>query len=891
VFIRLPRTTLLLTVIGALCVGMGLSYFVAMTEDTRYEMTETMRQRWQADYDIVVRPREVPARPAGDAEEWTRWDALSGGIWGGITAIRPFAPESETTIDLERDRSLLESNYLAGIPGGITVDQLAAIRAIPGVELAAPIAACGSTLISVEVEPPAPEAEGIYRVNSTFEYCGGPEPVVVSEKCYVRCTITSEGATVMNPVTDGTHPSPNVDLVLPVAAVDPEAEEVLVGLEAATTGRSLPKAYWPLLTDSPGGRHSTYLRIPVLMRSGPVAMFTVRQTVERLTLDAAAIPNAVDADCMRQLDQAPAIAVAERTITAADLQRSLAKDLVSGRVVWKRALNYKAGPVDYRADEGGGLSIEPVGVVHSAYFGSQTLYRRPYMVRDLSSAPGPWLSTGPPCEGCPHIAFEVIGTYDADRLELGRDPLNELPMETYRPGEGLLVRDGSGDPLPEPIALAPAGVDLGILTLPPLMLTTLDVARTLYGEDCISAVRVRVTEADDLSRESQRKVEWVAKEIAVRTGLRVDITIGSSPTRQEVFVAGLDSEPGRMRVPPLGYVELPFVKKNVVITIYNELNRGNLVLLGAVLLVAVFYVLTHASVTVYSRLRALATCRALGWRPGHVLCEIVGGALAFGALAAACGVGLSFVLADWNGLYVPWLGLVLIAAIAVAVYGLGSLAPGLRAARVDPVLAMAAGEAGTRTAFTPRRQEPGRARAGASVTGLALGALLGRWRRQVLTLLTLTVATALLGTFVLVTLRLQGVLCGTLLGDFLIVEVGPRHLLTAALCLALAAVAVAEVVGLNVAERRGEFNLLAALGWRPATLRLMVAGEGALIGLGGGLGGLALAIAALTGYYDVALSSLVAPALAVLPVPVCMGFLGALVPALGVGERPVGNVS
>jgi len=286
----------------------------------------------------------------------------------------------------------------------------------------------------------------------------------------------------------------------------------------------------------------------------------------------------------------------------------------------------------------------------------------------------------------------------------------------------------------------------------------------------------------------------------------------------------------------------------------------------------------------------MATCRALGWRPGHVLWDVVSGSLLFGALAALVGIGLSFFLADWGELYVPWVRLAFIGVIAVAVYALGSLFPGIGAGRVHPMLAMAAGEAGGRTASVSRKGGQQQVRVGISVPGLALGAFLARWRRQMLTLLCLAVATFLLATFLLVTVRMRGVMCGSLLGDFLILEITPRHLLTAALCLGLALVAVTEIMTLNVAERRGELQLLSALGWRPRTIRLMIAWEGAFGGLAGGLLGAALAVALLATYQDVGVGGLILPALAVLPLPTLAGFIGALIPGLSAGGGPRGRL-
>jgi len=501
---------------------------------------------------------------------------------------------------------------------------------------------------------------------------------------------------------------------------------------------------------------------------------------------------------------------------------------------------------------------------------------------------GPWLDDATPPK--PGVHYEMVGLFDVERLTTLRDPLTELPMETYRPAEGLLTRDAGGTPLSEPVVLHPTGNNRGLLTSPPIMLTNLGAARALYGDDCISAVRVRVQGARDMSEESRRRIEWVAKEIKARTDLRVDVTAGSSPARQEVFVAGLSATTGRDPIDPLGYVELPFVKKNVHVSIVRELNRGNLAILGIVLLVAVLNTLTHATTTVYSRLRDMATCRALGWRPSYVVWDVVAGSMVFGGLAAVVGVGLSFWLAEWSGLYVPYVRLLLIGAIAVGVYGLGSLWPGVGAGRVDPMVALTSGEAGGRTVLTPAGHAP-RVRVGGAVWGLVVGAFLARWRRNCLTLISLGVATALLAVFLLITLRMQGVMCGTLLGDFLILEITPRHVLTAVLCFGLAAVSVAELMSLSIVERRGELGLLLALGWRRSTLHLMIAGEGAVLGGVGGVIGAGLAVWALAFFYGVSPASLLLPAAAVILVPVLTGFVGALLPSLAAGTRPALSLS
>jgi len=857
--LRLGRTTLALTLTGALLIGLGLSYFVAMTEDTRYEITETIAEHWRTDYDIVVRP------------------------W----------PETPLAVDvIERERDLIESNYLSSLPGGITHDDWVSIKGIPGVEVAAPLAVCGQLRFSYTVRLPVmAEDRGIYRVDADRVYLGGPEPLHVSDRHYVGVgrVFSGYGGFALNARMPAGYPlSWREGLILPIVGVDPDAEEQLVGLARATSGHYLSQTEsGPEVVED---EYGTRLRIPTLLRETPAYRFRHQLTISRLPLEAT--PETVrllGVGGRQWLDQFQAEPIDVCRVTDADVLNGLLEEWFHADQQHKSRfpLDGSIGPLNYRVADEGSLTIEPTGWFQQPGVSGEGLLRPGYRVGvDRVPAAGPWVETG----GRPVVEPYVLGLFEVDRLDLLRDPLTMLPMETYRPARGLLTADPNGVPLREPVDLTPTGNPQGLLTCPPMLLTTLEAARMLYGDDCISAIRVRVEGARDMSLESRRRIEWVAKEIQARTGLRVDVTAGSSPTQESVYVAGMPPIGDYPAVEPLGYVDLPFVKKNVHITIVNELSRGNVVILGAVLLVAVLYVLTHAAAMVYARLRDMAVCRALGWRPGQVLWDTVSGALIFGGFAALVGVGLSVFLADWGDLYVPWARFVLVGGSAIAVYAAGSLVPGWYAGRVSPMLAMTAGEAGGRTALTPRGIGGShRVRITAGVFGLILGALLARWKRYLLTLVCLIVSTAMLATFLLVTLRLQGIMCGSLLGQFLILEIGPRHLLTAVLCLGLTGVALAEIVGLNVAERQGEFRLLSALGWRPLQLQLMVAAEGAVLGALGGLLSICLACWALGAAYGISPHSLVITSCVILPVPVSTGFIGAMIPAVGIGRPTSGT--
>src|SRR5699024_254204 len=149
-----------------------------------------------------------------------------------------------------------------------------------------------------------------------------------------------------------------------------------------------------------------------------------------------------------------------------------------------------------------------------------------------------------------------IGSFAPTLLDISQDPLNELPMETYRPAQAELVLDGSEQPVNPPRPLTPPNntvtANENFLEHPPMMLTTLDAAVDLALDDRpISAIRMKVDGVEDLSEESQAKVEQVAEEIERETGLITDIILGSSPQPTLVHVPAINE------TEELGWVEQP----------------------------------------------------------------------------------------------------------------------------------------------------------------------------------------------------------------------------------------------------------------------------------------------------------------------------------------------
>src|SRR5699024_3679146 len=64
----------------------------------------------------------------------------------------------------------------------------------------------------------------------------------------------------------------------------------------------------------------------------------------------------------------------------------------------------------------------------------------------------------------PRIVPDWVGFYDPSKLDISKDPKNELPMETYRPATAEMVLNAEKDPVNPPIQLKPNGDPYDFLT-------------------------------------------------------------------------------------------------------------------------------------------------------------------------------------------------------------------------------------------------------------------------------------------------------------------------------------------------------------------------------------------------------------------------------------------
>ena len=293
---------------------------------------------------------------------------------------------------LEAQTGTVQPNFLSGIYGGITMAQYHRIAQIPGVQVAAPIAMVGYSLLVPQLSFPLPAADlsrsgrQIYRVTTTWISQGGasrvtPPPswlyvtpnrlgidnqntgylqterlpdgrniilcptdldlardvnpfgVAAQSDCDAWSKANSYGPLgITTPYPPGSHnPGYAVEWVIPVliAAVDPVAEAKLDGLNRAViSGHYLPET----------SRNAGTTSIPILASS--VSGLDESAVTQVAALSAPTSPPSMTASWITQHTNAPGQVISTVTTTAHEAYQRL---LAALAVKWGRSVGTAAG--------------------------------------------------------------------------------------------------------------------------------------------------------------------------------------------------------------------------------------------------------------------------------------------------------------------------------------------------------------------------------------------------------------------------------------------------------------------------------------------------------------------------------------------------------------------
>lgn len=804
----LGETRYAFLLVGLIVVSAG-SLLVAAASQTRLIVAEqSLNQYWRTTYDILVRPTNARS-------------------------------------PIEEKYGLVEANTLSGIAGGITFGQYEVIRSIPGVQVAAPIAMIGyldQILWPGEIN--FPDQPGVYVMEETASVNDGIHAYTPPDFPHLIYyffdrnpqepppdALYGSQAGVINIDSADRTTGGWVNFPFLIAAIDPNQEAALVGLDRTlVAGRYLQEneSLVPQVEtlDTSGkpiqlnGKSS--IRLPVLINANNYVNLTETSYLKRVLLppDVTRVDQILARGGIKYLAGLPTQTLDEAT--------------ADNRVMYEKMF---AAISPQLVGQSGAASM--IGGFYQAISPPGPIVYREAKTRP-SNYPGIVLELVPP--GSPagsswpqyradsgNVEFLVnswmdpTGMFNISRLPKPAD-VNRVPLETYFPPIGILRFDDLGHPQNPPQELHPMLNPLGYIQSPPLILTTLDAARAMRGEAAISAIRIRVAldgcsakqpETCPVTPAAERKIEAIAIEIQRRTGLSVDIMVGSSPVRILVHIPGV------------GYVEEQWIQKGVNLVYKQGIQAGNWFLLGTLLVAGGLFTLDLTWAEVVAERRLIALEKALGWRSSSVFAQVLGRGLFIGILAVflgtACALGWTQMV-NWQ-LPPVWLitGLPL---GMLAITTLGGLVPAWTASRVPPLIEIQQG--GVRYRRGKSTWAPG-------VWGYAWRGVLRRPGRSLLAGLTAVLSAALLVLLLTVMRYQQGMLSGTLLGEFILLHVEGFHYAIVIIGLGLAALSTTNGLLESILERRREIAVLKAVGWRTGEVARLFVLEGTLLGFSGGL--------------------------------------------------------
>lgn len=887
------RTVALLLAI--LVAAAGFTVLTASSEATRLASVGTVKAHARTLYDVLVRPA------------------------GGRTV-------------LEKSKGLVQSDFLSGIYGGISMEQWRKIKSLPGIDVAAPIAMVGYVepivQVPVVVNAALPKrGDGVARVDVSwrmdnglsverqapdFAYvtggqlafneggapgsgvwlahkADGSNPAICPDSIQQRGQSTRSRPsqfTCWSRTSGGTSAARlgmrrgefgvavNYPFPFVLAAVDPAEEDKLTGFDRArTSGQSLARA--PVLD----ARTVSGQAVPVLAGQVAATSLTADITVSRVTGNAPAqVAAGSPAAALARLSHAT---VATRTLTSSQVYRQQLGLLASPR----RTVRFLGNLFQYWS-------------VSTPVYNERSRMLRPqiqpntvvthgvdYLTQAQAAPPGAddtALRAAVPSHLVPDIpgalpsfppTLVLRGTFNPARLA----SLSDLTSQVLAGSANVppVGADARSRRLLHGKPLAPSPNIGGLVQPPPLMITTLGALPQLtHGWEPstaaapISAIRVKVADVTGVDALSRERVRVAAQRITAATGLDVDITVGSSAGRQTI-----DLPAGSLGRPELSLSQW-WVKKGVATAILKAVDKKSLVLFVLVLLVCSLSVANSAVASVRTRRRELGLLTCMGWRRRHLL-EVVTGELGLVALGAGMAAAvLSLAAGQFIGTAVSWQRALLAIPAALLVALLAGLAPAWLAARANPMEAIRPAARPPQRPWTPR-----------SVTGMGLANLARARARAGIAAAGLTVAVAAFTPLLAITLNFQGTVVTTLLGDAVAVQARGADYAAIIATLLLAGFGVANVLYLNIRDRGTEIATLRAVGWHERHLAQLVIVEATGIGVLGAVPGAAVGLAAAAVLTGITASVIIAAVLAA-SVGVALAVTASVVPVRMLSRLP-----
>ncbi|WP_294741774.1 ABC transporter permease [uncultured Exiguobacterium sp.] len=825
----------ILLLVGVLIVSTGLSYLIGTTQANNGTVVDELQKRWGSSYDIVVRP--------------------------------------EGSRSVTEDLNLLEPNYMSGLDGGISRKQYETIKQIADVEVAAPIAMIGNYYTDAVKDTYNFKEPGIYKISYKDMQDTGLKKETESMSFFAGAGWSPPESDGLNrdisPQELGEFPIYGYGSAVMLAGIDPEAEAQLVGLDQATKNATHSRYFTKddVVNDYGDG----VWNIPLIMNSQEYVNASRTYRYEKVDIPLVkdsmveTVRSIMKKGGESYLKTLPLKDTKEYYISTEQASKQLIKNILEDKVPENANGGFdwmylKPSSVEYQTIASPfakrwpfTYQVTPQEVAKEVLISKRSMYRKARIFGD---------GTGN-LDKVPKMHLNYIGVFDPKKLNISKDPLTELPMETYFPAKAQWVMDKNEKPVNPVREVKPTNDPYDFLTKPPSMLTTLDAAFKLRGDKAISAIRVNVKGVETMNATSEKKLKAVAQEIEDKTGLITDVTLGSSPQLALTYLPGLKGESA------LGWIQQPWIKLGSSMAIFHEAKVGMSGIIASVIAVALVYVFSSNIILLYARKKEFAILLSLGWRPRQLSKLLFLEATLLGTLVA---------LISWTILGSFWLTadhpialsrIILIGLAGLLIYWGGTLVPMTLIRRIQPFESMRSGEVSKGRRFV-RAQ---------SVLGMSINQLATYWQRTILSTIAIALPTSLFIFFLFITFRLKGVLYATWLGEYVALEVGTMHYVAMGVALLIAILTTTEIMWQNVNERKSQLAVLKATGWRNGQIRTLVLSEGLMTGLFAGIIGLLIALAMIGFVYNQFPTGELGFLSVMLLLPAITGVLGALLPA------------
>ena len=824
---------------GFFLVACTLILLTATTQSTVIQANQIISQNWRPTYDLVVLPPQAQIPPGKS----------------------------------------VPSDYLEGLGGGISIEQYQHIQQIPGVAVAAPIAYLGYVPGPTQYIGFSPNQlpAGYYRIDWKLTEANGKHSIVEQQQSFMyevpscdqfnnpgyqqevsslyKTLLTQHidiaygcnGAASSGPTFFTTiHTGPFL-----LAAIDPTEESQLVHLDRhVSSGHMLTSQDTVQLQSAPAPTKflKTY-QVPVMIQQQMPGQVNLFATFSKVTTQQIDLRQMLARGGFNYLAHLPgqqklfshSVPTIQDTLPQIP-QAAGSPDLYWDGHSWQPAFDsvgdsnltllYRASGLTYQP------ATPPAGQSGAAYTlvpaqgqsGPETAFRTLTPVHPAQEQQSPHTTI--------QYQAQYVGQFNSTGLAAQfSNPLDWLPETSYVASPVQFRYDALGRPV-SPTDLLPTTNPTAFLQQPPLMLTTLAAAQSLLGNNVISVIRVRVSGVSNANEASWNHAAQVAQQIRQQTGLRVLVTLGSSPQSTLVYVPGVKAgqNGATQNIAPLGWVQERWIYVGVAILYLAQLGTTRLLFIGAILLVCLGYLIVTFNALVASQRREFALLSALGWRPWQPIQYFLGQTLLLAIGGGIVGIGVSLLIAALVGATPIWLVVfwtlpaVLILALLSALYPLALIwrirpADGLRAgATISPARGR-----GTRRlqfwTFLP------------AVSALSLRNLTRQRLRVLIAAGSIFFSTLLLAVMFSGLLAFQQVLHGTLLGNYILFQTQLPQIAGAVFVVILTFLSVADLLLLQVRERQQEIGLLQAVGWRPSLLQQLFLQEGVMLALTGAIPG------------------------------------------------------